>query len=106
LELHREDLFQHGQVLLGELLLQVDGVRGEDRLLLVRHGIEDRRHQVGQALADAGASLDREVFAVFQSPRHRDRHLLLLGAELEIRRSGQNAFGREYLSDLLDKVLA
>ena len=34
-ELHRQDLLEHGQVLLRELLLQVDGVRGDDRLLLV-----------------------------------------------------------------------
>ena len=87
-ELHRQDLLEHGQILLRKLLLQVNGVRAHDRLLLVRHCIEDRRHQVGQALADAGAGLDRQVLTVRQGPRDGYRHFLLLRAELEVPGAG------------------
>ena len=83
-ELHRQDLLKHRQVLLRELLLQVDSVRGDDGLLLVGHGMQDRRHQVGQALADSRAGFDCQVLAVGKGLRHRHRHFLLLGPELEV----------------------
>ena len=104
-ELHRQDLLEHRQVLLRELLLQVDRVRGDDRLLLVGHGIQDRRHQVGQALADARAGLDRQVLAAGQGLRHRHGHFLLLRPELEVLRPRKNALRGKDRRDLLDKVL-
>ena len=87
------NLLEHGQVFLRELLLQVDRVRANDGLLFVGHGVEDRRHQVSQALADAGAGLNGQVLAIRQRLRHCHRHLLLLGAELEVRRPGKNSLG-------------
>ena len=83
-ELARHNLLEHRQVYLRELFLQVDGVRGDHRLLLVRHGIQDRRHQIGQALPDSRASLDRQMLAIRQGLRHRHRHFLLLRPKLEI----------------------
>ena len=39
-ELHRQNLFEYGQVFLRELLLQIDGVGADNRLLLVRDGVD------------------------------------------------------------------
>ena len=72
---------------------------------LLRHGVEDGGHQVSQALADARAGLDRQVLAVGQRLRHGHRHLLLLRAELEVLRPGQDALRGEDFRDLLDEVL-
>ena len=43
-----QHLREHGQILFGELLLQVDGVRGDNGLLLLRHGKEDRGNEIGE----------------------------------------------------------
>ena len=110
-ELHRlgsapSTLGQHRQVFFRELLLQIDGVRGDDGFFLLRHGEQNRRNQIGQRFADAGAGLDREVFAVLQRPRHGHGHFLLLRAELKILRPRQNARRRKDFFDLGNQVMA
>ena len=45
---------------------------------------KDRRDEIGERFADAGASLDHQMSIFFQCPRHRYRHFLLLRAEFEI----------------------
>jgi hypothetical protein len=59
-------------------------MRRDNRLLVGRHGEQNGRDQIGQALADAGAGLDREVPGILQRPRHSHGHFLLLRAILEI----------------------
>jgi len=49
---------EKGDVFLDELFLEVDGVGGDDDPLLVADGPKDRRHQVGEGFAGAGAGLD------------------------------------------------
>ena len=90
-ELHRQDLLEHRQVFLRELLLQIDGVSRNYRLLLVGHGIQDGRHQIGQAFADTRAGFDRQVLPVGQGLRDGHRHFLLLRAELEVLRPREDA---------------
>jgi len=80
-------------------------VRGDDRLFLVLHREEDRGNEVGEAFADAGAGFDGEMFALLERARHRDGHLLLLRAKLEVFRARQNATLGEYLLDLFYQVV-
>jgi hypothetical protein len=68
LEPHREHLGQHGEILLRQLLLKIDGVRADDRLLLLRHRKQDRGHQVGQTLAHARPRLHRQMFPHVPAP--------------------------------------
>ena len=95
---------EHGQVFANQLFLQIDGVRADDRLFGFFEREENRRHQVGQALAHARARLDQEVFAADQRARHRHRHALLLGAVLEIARFREHAGGGKHLLDLIDQI--
>ena len=99
-----EHLREHGQVLFGELLLEIDGVGGDDGLFLLRDGEEDGGDEVGEGFAHAGAGLDGEVAAVLQGAGHGHGHLLLLGAELEVLRARQNALGGKDFGDLGDQV--
>ena len=91
MEFHRQNLGQHRQVFPDQLLLQIDGVRGDDRFLVPRDSEKNRRNQIGQALAHAGAGLDDQIFPLFQRARDRHGHLLLLRAIFEIARFGQQA---------------
>ncbi len=86
LELLVEQLLQDGDVLIDELFLQIDRVRGHDGLALGFQRVHDRRGEVGERFPDARARLDDEVPPVTQRPRHGGGHLLLLRAELEIAR--------------------
>jgi len=95
---------EHGQVLVGELLLEIDGVGADDGFLAVGRGEQDRRDQVRQALAHAGSRLDRQVLALHQGLGDGHGHLLLLRAILEILRPGEQAFGRKNLLNLGDQI--
>jgi hypothetical protein len=106
IEFDRHDAGQHRQVLFDELLLQIDGVGGNDRLLPGRRGEQDGRDQVSQAFADARASLDHQMFAALQSLGHGHGHLLLLRAVLEVPGFGENSTRRKNLRDLGLQVLA
>ena len=83
-----QHLGEHGQILFRELLLQVDGMRGNDGFFLLRHGEEDGGNEIGEGFAHAGAGFDGEVFAILQGARDGHGHLLLLRAELEVFRPG------------------
>ena len=75
-------------VLRDQLLLQVDGVRGDDDADVVAQREEHRGQQVGDGLADAGAALHEQVVRlgvrVRRAERPRDglRHLGLLTPRL------------------------
>ena len=109
LEVHRlrqraQNAGQHWQILFRKLLLQINGVRGDDGLFLFLNGEKNRRYEIRKAFADASASFDGEVLAIFERARDCDGHLLLLGAELEVLGAGEDAFlGKDFL-DLFDEV--
>jgi len=63
-EFNRKNLGQHGQILFDQLLLEIDGVGGDDGLAFVVDREKDGRDQIGQALANTGAGLDDEVLLV------------------------------------------
>ena len=110
-ELHRhreraEHIGEHRQVFFRELLLQIDGVRGDNGLFLLRNGEQNRRNKIGERFADAGARLDGEMFTVLQRPRHGYGHFLLLRTELEILRARQNARRRKDFLDLGNQIRA
>ena len=62
-EQRRERLRQPGQVPVDELALQRDRRRRDDDRGAALDGVPDRRHEVGQRLAGAGARLHRQVLA-------------------------------------------
>ena len=82
-ELARDHAFEQRQVLADELFLQADRVRRDDDLRPGRRCVaiaarpalrlqfgrrQNRRHQIGKALADAGARLDHQDAASRRSP--------------------------------------
>ncbi len=62
-EIQAGGALQKGQVLADELFLQVDGVGRDDHPLFVVERPEDRRDQVGETLACAGAGFDGRQLA-------------------------------------------
>ncbi len=85
LELHRQQRLQRRDVLIDELLLEIDRVRGNHRLPPRAHGVQDRWNQVGERFPDARSRLHHEMPAALERPRHGARHFLLLLAPLEAR---------------------
>ena len=84
LELARHDFLHERNVLEHELLLQGDGVGGDDRLALRAERVEHGGDKVGEGFADARARLDDDVGAAFQRSGDGARHALLLGADLDL----------------------
>ena len=79
---------QERDVLADELLLQADGVRGDDDASLGGGtGGLDRRHEIREALADAGARLDHQVPRAAQGVGDGVGHAQLLGPRLVIRQA-------------------
>jgi len=75
-----------------ELILQILGAGGDEHLLPA----QQRRHQVGEGLAGAGAGLGDEQAIIVQRRRHRLGHFLLLAARSETGdMRGQRAIGAE-----------
>ena len=66
-------------VLVHQLFLQVDGVGGDDHPLPVAGGVQHGRQQVGNALADPGATFHDELAPLVNGPSDRFEHLGLLG---------------------------
>ena len=91
LELDRENFFHDRDVLVQELLLQIDRVRRNDRLLLFLEREKNRGHEIGERFADAGAGFDDEMALLLQRLRDRRGHLLLLRAIFEILRLREQA---------------
>ena len=84
-----QDRAQGGHVLPQQLLLEGDGVRGDDDALAVAEGVERRRDEVGERLAHARARLDQPLPAVGEGERCGLRHLQLLRALLEARQDAR-----------------
>ncbi len=74
---------ENREILADELLLEIDGVGRHDGPLAVLAGPHERRHQIGERLADAGAGLEQADAAVVVEVRHVGRHVALAGAVLE-----------------------
>ena len=110
-ELQRHHAGQERDVLPHQLLLEADGVGGDDHpppgLPSPRRGrIEDRRHQVGETLAHARARLDDQVLLRADRLGHRFGHRQLLGPMLVAFHAGgdpplraQDFAGREHRRD-------
>ena len=93
-ERHAERVPQHRQVLEKDLLLKVLGAGGDEDALAA----EDRRHQIGEGLAGAGARFREQHAPVSQDCGDGLGHLHLTGASLEpFERLRQRAVRREGL---------
>ena len=103
-EVHREHLLQDRQILLHQLLLQIDGVGGNHRLLLAPDGEKNGRNQIRKTFTDTSTSLHEEIPPVLKCRSHSHCHLLLLGAVLEVAGPGkQSALGKD-LPDRLHPI--
>ena len=76
-EVPGQPVLERGQVFGQQLLLERVGVGGNDDALAAVHRPRQRRHKVSQALAGAGAGLDREHPAAPEDLRDRQQHLVL-----------------------------
>ena len=83
LHLGAEDALHQRQVMRHELLLQVDGGRGDHHPLVVGVGPGHRRYQVGERLADAGTRLGRHDHLVVERVACRLQQRNLAGSLLE-----------------------
>ena len=79
-----EGLFEQGNVFLDELILQDFGEGRDHDFAFAGERPVRSRHQVGQALADAGAGLDDQVLRPGERVPHGLGHLNLLRACLEV----------------------
>ena len=70
-------------VLAQELLLEVDGVGGDDDAHVVLQGVQRRGYEIGERLAYSGPRLDHQPLAVSDGLRDGPRHLDLLRPLLE-----------------------
>jgi hypothetical protein len=86
-----DELFDDGNVLRDELLLQIDRVRADDGLALLLQRKRDGRNEVGERFADAGGGFADEGVIAIQRRADELRHALLLRAILELRRLGHLA---------------
>ena len=106
LELDRQNLLQDRDVLVKKLLLQVDRVRRDHRLLFLLDREENGGREVSDRFADASPGLDHEMTFFLESAGHGHRHRLLLRPVLEVLRLGQQSIFRKERADLLDEVTA
>ena len=60
-----------------ELLLKIDGMRGDDCFFIEAAGIEDGGNEIREAFPDTGTGLNNQGMFVFQRFGDGDRHLLL-----------------------------
>ncbi len=90
-ELDRQDFFEQRKVFTNQLLLQIDGVGGDDRFFTVGRRVEDARNKIAETFADSGARFDEQMFVFLKCASNRGGHLLLLGAVFEIAAARENA---------------
>ena len=86
-----------GQLAVGELLLEVDGVGRDHRAPAGAPRPEGERHQVGERLARARPRLDEEAAGALQGLGDGARHLQLRLAVLVSLRAGERSGGAEQL---------
>jgi hypothetical protein len=84
LEFHRQNLLQDRNVLVHELLLQIDRVSRNDRLLLHFDRPKNGRNQIGERFSDPRSRLHHQMPLRAQGLRYRHGHLLLLQPVFEI----------------------
>ena len=87
---------EEGDVLVDKLLLEGDGVGGEEDLAFVLEGLLESGGEVGETFADAGAGLDDEVAVGGEGLSDGLGHVQLLGAWFvagEV--AGNGAFGAQ-----------
>ena len=96
-----QDADDGGNILIHQLLLQVDGVGGDDHFLAAPGGIDDGRQQIGQAFADAGAAFHYQFAALIDGAGYGLEHFRLLRAFLKAGEFlGKDAARRQQFLDL------
>ena len=103
-KLDRENFLHDRNVFVQQLFLQVDGVSGNNRLLLLLDRKKRGRDEIGERFADAGAGFNHEVALFFQRRGDRCRHRLLFRAILEIARLGEQPVLGKNRPHPLDKI--
>ena len=78
-----------GKILPHQLFLQCDGIRGDDRAFAIRRGPAQRRHEIAERLANAGAGLEQSDAAERVQARHAHRHLTLARTILVLAERGE-----------------
>lgn len=88
------------EILVSNLLLQGDGMAGNDAGAFSRDGVDKSGDEVGEAFTDAGAGFEEEGFAGFEGIGNRERHGVLLGSVVELEDSLQvTAFFEDGLNE-------
>ena len=82
-ELEGQDALEFGDVFLDELVLQVDGVGGDDDATAVEHRPKSGWQQIANALARARARLDEQMLALVERLNDGRDHIHLLCPRLE-----------------------
>ena len=80
---------QQRNILVEQLLLQIDGMRGNHRLPVKIQSKFHRRQQIPQGLAHACAGLHQQRGIHLKRPRHSQGHALLLRPVLKIPGAGK-----------------
>ena len=81
-ELDVQQPLQVGDVLMIELILEVDGVGGDDHMLGVGGGEIGRGQQIGDGFSGSSSSFHQEMPVLIEGPSHSAQHLNLLGTVL------------------------
>ena len=106
-KLIRQDGLEKGDVLVGNLFLEIDGIGGDDDRLFGGQGLVDSRDEVGECLADAGAGFDNQVLVFIYGLADALEHGHLLGPVFVGREFlGQQALGPEYGLGVKHKLIS
>ena len=79
-----DEFLDDGDVFVDELLLEVDGVSGDDGFAFGVESAADGGEEVGEGFADAGGGFDDERLLFFQGDADEFGHALLLRAIFEV----------------------
>ena len=91
---HPQPLFEEGNVVVHDLLLQGFGVGGNDDFFFVGHRPQDGGNEVGEAFSGAGSGFDDQGVPLPQRALHGAGHLHLLWPVFEaVHAFGQQAIG-------------
>src|SRR5208282_934281 len=88
-------------VLVKQLLLQVDGMRRDNRFTVVFQSEKRGWDEVSQRFPDSSSGLNDEMAISFQRIRYRRCHLLLFGPILKILCARQQAFFPKHSTNVL-----
>ena len=104
LEFDRENFLHDRNVLVNQLLLKVDRVRGDDRFRLLLDREKRRRDKISERLANPGTGFDDEMPLLLEAARDRRSHRLLLRTIFEVPRLREESVFRENRPHSLDKI--